>query len=147
MRCGSHIGPMDEIIPFQTDPLGPICVLKCCITPPGDILWPTKPFFSVAFADSNRQYLNIIDKAQGALQTLYAEVFGDGEKPPLVAPSSDNYPIFPRISKLLFKLKRVPSHNPAMCSCARYVANKGIDMGGMHLSSFPMTCWTTCSLI
>lgn len=70
---------MDEPIPFQTDPSGPIGVLKCCISPTGDILWPTKPFFAVAFGDSSRQYLNIIDKARGALQALYAEVFGNAE--------------------------------------------------------------------
>lgn len=90
---------MDEPIPFQTDPSGPIGVLKCCISPTGDILWPTKPFFAVAFGDSSRQYLNIIDKARGALQALYAEVFGNAEKLPLVAPSSDNYPKFPRFKK------------------------------------------------
>ena len=72
--------------PFQTarDAGGPLGFLKGAICG-GEILWSTKPFYAVAFPNSNRQYLNVVDKSKSALEGLYLKIFGT-QPPPLVVP-------------------------------------------------------------
>ena len=72
--------------PFQTgrDQAGTLGFLKGAICS-GEILWGTKPFYAVAFPNSTRQYLNVVDKSKAALEGLFVKIFGT-QPPPLVVP-------------------------------------------------------------
>ena len=69
-------------IPFLTSSSGPISQLKCCVTESGEILWPVKSFFSVAFGDSQRQYLGV-DKSKLSLGKLCCTIFGLAKAGPM----------------------------------------------------------------
>ena len=71
-------------IPFLTSPSGPLGQLKCCVTESGEILWPVKSFFSIAFGDSQRQYLGVIDKSKLSLSKLCCAIFGLAIAGPMV---------------------------------------------------------------
>ena len=54
------------------------------VTSTGEILWPVKAFFAVAFPNSQRQYLGIVDKSKSALATLFCRIFGGDVAAPMV---------------------------------------------------------------
>lgn len=71
---------------FLTPVSGLLSQLKCCVTAAGEILWPVKSFYQLAYPDSQRQYLGVVDKSRKALNALYCKVFGVRDADPMVVP-------------------------------------------------------------
>ena len=56
---------------------GPFLEEKVCISQTsGEVLWPVKAMFDVAYGESNkRQYLQLLDKSSGPINKVYEEIF------------------------------------------------------------------------
>ena len=65
-------------VPFIARVSGPLVEEKVCISQcSGEILWPTKNIYEVAFGgDTNRQYLQVLDKSVTPIEQVYTEIFG-----------------------------------------------------------------------
>ncbi len=66
--------------PFPTCSSGPISQSKCCVTTTVEILWPVKPFFVIAFENSQKAWI----KAAQNMQPCCAGIFWGDVAAPMV---------------------------------------------------------------
>lgn len=70
-----NVGLMSTI--FVLPARGPFLEEKVCIShASGEVLWPVRAMFDVAYGDSNkRQYLQLLDKSAAPIKKVYEEIF------------------------------------------------------------------------